>query len=339
MPRSKCAIDDRLRQEPVACTPVKLRDIVIQTEHLSAESSAWLSERCRLVICPFEDPGFADALADAAGLVVRTYTQVNQALLDLGPKLRVIGRAGTGLDNVDVPACQRRGVEVVYTPDANTQAVVEYVLCLICDVLRPRPPLDRVVAGRIWNHMREKTVGRRQMNELTLGILGLGRVGKRLARAATGIGFKVIYNDLLDIPANLRHGATPVSVEELFFTSDIVSIHIDGRPRNMNFVDSRLIERMKEEAIFINTSRGFVVDNLPLARFLKNNPGALAMLDVHEPEPFGEDYPFLGLPNARLYPHLASRTETAMNNMSWVVRDVAAVLEGRKPEFPAPMSE
>jgi phosphoglycerate dehydrogenase-like enzyme len=93
---------------------------------------------------------------------------------------------------------------------------------------------------------------------------------------------------------------------------------------------------MRPSAILINTSRGFVVDNLALKEFYAANRDALAMLDVHEPEPFAADYPLLGLPNVKLFPHLASRTETAMNNMSWVVRDVVAVLEGRTPEFPAP---
>jgi phosphoglycerate dehydrogenase-like enzyme len=195
--------------------------------------------------------------------------------------------------------------------------------------------MAQAVDSKSWDRLRAETVGRRQMSQLTLGILGLGRVGKRLARAASGIGFKVIYNDLLEIAPDQRHGATPVAVEQLFESSDIVSIHIDGRASNRNFVNARLIERMKPEVIFINTSRGFVVDNLPLAKFLKNHPEALAMLDVHEPEPFGAEYPLLGLPNARLYPHLASRTDQAMDNMSWVVRDVVKVLEGHEPMFPA----
>jgi D-3-phosphoglycerate dehydrogenase len=93
---------------------------------------------------------------------------------------------------------------------------------------------------------------------------------------------------------------------------------------------------LKPGAIFINTARGLVVDNLAMNSWLHDNPTAKVLLDVHEPEPFGPDYPLLGVPNAKLFPHLASRTETAMNNMSWVVRDVVAVLEGRKPEFAAP---
>lgn len=317
----------------------KHRDIVVQTEHLSPSAAAWLSECCQLIVCAPDGPGFSAAIADASGLVVRTYTVVDEPMLSRAPKLRVIGRAGVGLDNIDVEACRKRGIEVVYTPDANTQAVVEYVICLIGDALRPRVTLARALDLKEWNQIRAQTVGRWQMDQIKLGILGLGRVGKGLARAANGIGLNVIYNDLVDIPPDERFGAQPVSIEQLFETSDVISIHIDCRPENRNFVGARLIDRMKPGAIFINTSRGFVVDNLPLAKFLSIHPAALAMLDVHEPEPFGDDYPLLGLPNSRLYPHLASRTEQAMDNMSWVVRDVVAVLEGKQPEFPAPTND
>ena len=313
-------------------------ELVLQTEHLSDEAANWLAARCERVQCAPDAPEFPDILAQASGLVVRTYTIVNQALLARAPNLRVVGRAGVGLDNIDIKACRRRGIEVVYTPDANTHAVVEYVTCLLCDALRPRVAIQHAIATSEWNDLRSRTVGQRQMNQLTLGILGFGRVGRRLTQVASAIGYRVLYNDLLNIPPEQRGAASSVEVDDLFAMSDVVSIHIDGRASNRKFVSQSLLSRMKSMAVLVNTSRGFVVDNLALRAFLMHNPSALALLDVHEPEPFGTDYPFLGLPNARLYPHLASRTETAMNNMSWVVRDVLAVLEHRPPEFPAPVS-
>ena len=127
-------------------------------------------------------------------------------------------------------------------------------------------------------------------------------------------------------------------VDRLFSQSDVVSVHIDGRASNRHFVGAHLLTRMRSDVVFANTSRGFVVDSLALAEFLGTHPGAVGLLDVHEQEPFGEEYPLLGLPNARLYPHLASRTERAMLNMSWVVKDVVAVLEGREPQFQAEVS-
>jgi D-3-phosphoglycerate dehydrogenase len=216
--------------------------------------------------------------------------------------------------------------------------VVEYVVALMIDVLRPRIALNRAIDSAEWNRLRAETVGRRQINELIIGILGMGRVGKGLARVASAIGCRVLYNDLLEIEPQHRSGGEPVDVEMLFAQSDVLSIHVDGRPANRGFVDARLIRKMKANVLFINTSRGFVVDNLTLAEFMRSHAQATACLDVHEPEPFGPQYPLLGLPNVRLYPHLASRTETAMRNMSWVVKDVWAVLEGRRPLFPAPQA-
>src|SRR5262245_48967951 len=102
--------------------------VVVQTEHLDPAAAAWLGEHCRLVVCPHDSPDLHAAIKDAEGLVVRTYTRVDAGLLSRAPTLRVVGRAGVGLDNIDVHACRARGVEIVYTPDANTQAVVEYVV-------------------------------------------------------------------------------------------------------------------------------------------------------------------------------------------------------------------
>lgn len=311
-------------------------DIVLQTEHLSDEASAWLGQHCRLVMCQPDAPGFPSVLSEAAGLVVRTYTIVDESRLAGAPRLKVIGRAGTGLDNIDVAACRARGVEVVYTPEANTQAVVEYVICLLGDALRPRIELQETLKPSQWHDLRETMAARHQMDQLTLGILGLGRVGKRLAKAAAAIGFNVLYNDLVDIPSDQRHGAVPLPVRALFESSDVLSIHIDGRPTNHRFINEELLDLLKPEVVLLNTSRGLVVDNLALRRFLMANLKALAMLDVHDPEPFDAGYPLLGLPNARLYPHLASRTKAAMDSMSWVVKDVVAVLGGRPPQFPAP---
>lgn len=307
----------------------------MQSEHLSEPASKWLADHCELVVCAHDAPEFSEAISKASGLVVRTYTIIDTKLLDKAPNLRVIGRAGAGLDNIDLAVCRERNIAVVYTPDANTQAVVEYVITLLSNVLRPRAILSSSVDINDWKYLRAQTCATRQLSNLTLGILGLGRIGKRLAEVATAIGCQVIYHDLLDIPSDQRFGAEPVSLEQLFSDADVLSIHIDGRASNDNFVSSALIDRMKADVVFINTSRGFVVDTNSLADFLGDHPQALALIDVHEPEPFGSDYALLGLANAKLYPHLASRTQSAMENMSWVVKDVVKVLEGEKPQYPA----
>jgi D-3-phosphoglycerate dehydrogenase len=310
--------------------------MVLQSEHLSSEAAAWLAERCRLVACAYDDAKFDAELARADALVVRTYTIVNESLLKKSPRLRVVGRAGVGLDNIDVNACRARGVEVVYTPDANTQAVVEYVLFLIGDAIRPRQTIDRAVDAGAWRELRETHCGKRELAEMTIGILGLGRIGKCLTAVLTALGCRVLYYDLMNIPPAERSGGEPVDAQTLFREANVLSVHIDGRPSNAVFISAPLLNLMKRDVLFINTSRGLVVDSGALAAFMRKHEAARATLDVHEPEPFTSDYPLLGLPNVRLLPHIASRTDRAMLNMSWVVRDVVEVLEGRSPQFPAP---
>jgi phosphoglycerate dehydrogenase-like enzyme len=304
------------------------RPLVVVTENLAEPAYDWLAERCEAVRARPCEPAFA-ALADRIeGLVVRTYTTVDEALLRCLPQLRVVGRGGVGLDNIDLVACERRGVKVVHTPDANTQAVVEFVLCYLCDALRPRARLESHVPKGEWDRLRDEDyVGLWQMNELTLGILGLGRIGKRVAQVAKAIGFEVIFHDILGIPDEDRHGAEPVDLETLFRESDVLTVHIDGRPSNRRFVGAPLFALCKPDLVFLNTSRGMVIDQPALAAWLKANPAAMALLDVHDPEPPPSDYPLFGVENAFLTAHLASRTLTAMDNMSWVVKDVVAALE------------
>ncbi len=310
---------------------------VIQTEHLAPEAAAWLAERCTLIRSEPDDPGFAAALADAAALVVRTYTTVDAALLAGAARLRVVGRAGAGLDNIDVEACRARGVEVVYTPDANTQAVVEYVLAQLTSLLRPGVVLDEPVAPEAWKRLRARRPDRPQMSEMTLGLLGLGRIGRRLAQVAAAIGFRrVLYHDLAQIAPQDRCGAVPVPPGQLFAEADVLSLHVDGRQTNRRFVGEALLQRMKPDVVFLNTSRGYVVDSSALASFLRDHPGSVALLDVHDPEPFDAVYPLLGMPNVRLFPHMAAATRRADLDMSWVVRDVVAVLAGDPPRCAAP---
>jgi phosphoglycerate dehydrogenase-like enzyme len=311
------------------------RPVAIQTEHLDEDAAAWLGERCKLIVVPYDDPAFAKAACEADALVVRTYTKVNKALLDASPKLRVVGRAGVGLDNFDLAACAQRNVAVVHTPDANTRAVVEYVVSLICDVTRPRAFLQGPLEPLRWREAREELKAARQWCELTIGILGLGRIGKRLAKVATALDATVLYHDIAEIPPECRFGATPVSKAELFERSDILSIHVDGRRANRATVAAAELGRCKSTVCVINTSRGFVVDNMALAEFMIAHPGACALLDVHEPEPFDGTYPLLDIANVHLAPHIASSTALAHTNMSWVVKDVWRVLTGEKPEFPA----
>ena len=315
-------------------TTTAQRFTVVQTEHLDEGCARWLAERVDLVVCSDGEAEFAEALARADGLVVRTYTRVDEGLLAKAPRLKVVGRAGVGVDNIDVAACRARGVIVVNTPDANTQAVVEYVLGILTDALRPRHWMSEAVGEAEWKRLRATFVGRRQLDEMVLGVYGMGRIGRRVAKAATAIGMRVLYCDLVEIPEAERHGAQPVDRESLLREADVLTLHVDGRPENRHMIDDPALAMVKPDVVFINTARGMLVNGVALAGFLRKHSEAQAWVDVHEPEPFGADYPLVGLANAHLAPHLASRTETAMRRMSAVVYDVWRVLNGIEPEWP-----
>lgn len=312
------------------------RPLVIQTEDLSANAVAFLRERCELVHCPIGEEGrFQELVGRAEALVVRTYTRVDAALLARAPRLKVVGRAGVGLDAVDVEACKSRGVRVVYTPDANSRAVAEYVFAMLFDALRPRVFLERALATAEWNTLRRELLAPRELGSLTLGVLGLGRIGTRVARIGAGFGMRVFYHDVREIAEDDRWGAESLSQEALCAESDVISIHVDNRPTNRHLVNDYLLSLCKPNAIIVNAARGFIVDAAALAAFLRANPGSRALLDVHDPEPFREDSPLLGLPNAHLSPHIAAATAEAHENMSAVVEDVWRVLNNESPTHEA----
>ncbi|MGP1273218.1 MAG: NAD(P)-dependent oxidoreductase [Phycisphaerales bacterium] len=309
------------------------RPLVIQTEDLDDEAARWLAARVTLVRLGPSDPAFAGAVARAAGLVVRTYTRVDSALLSAAPALRVVARAGVGLDNIDLAACAARGVRVVHTPGANTAAVVEFVVALTVDALRPRVFLERPLGdAEAWQTIRRELTAPRQLADLTLGVIGMGRIGTRVAEVGRSLGMRVLFADLE--PRGLTFGRQ-VSLEQVCESADVISVHVDGRPGNRGLLGPDAFGRMRSDVVFINTSRGFVVDAVACAEFMVGHPSACAMLDVHEPEPIGATSPLLDIPNVHLSPHIAGATASAKAAMSWVVRDLWRVLTGEEPAHAA----
>lgn len=316
------------------------RPLVIVTEGSDAKPLDWLKEQTQVVEAAMEEPAFAENIGRAEGLVVRTYTRVDDKLLHRAPKLKVVGRGGVGLENIDVAACRRRGVEVVYTPDANTLAVGDFIFGYLLQMLRPWNFFrDAVYPPAEFKRIRN-TVRGRQLNELTIGILGMGRVGRRVGHiAVNGFGMRVIYNDLIDFQKQgnpPKFAATAVDKETLYRESDILSLHVTMLPGNENLVGREQLAMMKKDAVLLNTSRGEVLDAHALADAIRTGKLAGAALDVFHPEPPKPDFPLIGLPNVLLTPHLAARTYTALENMSWVVRDVVDVIRGKPAKFPAP---
>jgi D-3-phosphoglycerate dehydrogenase / 2-oxoglutarate reductase len=309
--------------------------LVLITEPIAPQPMAWLGDRCTIVEMGTDDPRFPETLARAHALIVRTYTHVDQSMLDNALELRVVGRAGVGLDNIDLNACTARGVRVVNTPHANALAVVEYTVSMLISTLRPINRLKGAVDLERWHQLREDAITPRSVVGTPLGIIGLGHIGSRVARVAGALGMRVCHHDLKTIDESNTHGSESRSLETLLSQSECVCVHVDGRAQNHGFLSDQAFALMHPDVVFINASRGFVVDSDAAARFAVANPRASLVLDVHDPEPIGADSPLLGLPNVILTPHIAAATTQAKTEMSWVVRDVWAVLSGHHPESPA----
>ncbi len=301
---------------------------VVITEGLEDQPLRWLQSQARVVECSVRDAAALQKhLATADGLIVRTYTQVNAALLAQAPRLRVVGRAGVGLENIDQQACKDRGIAVISTPAANTHAVVEYVFNLIFHLGRPLVHLPSPVSAEAFHRYR-KTIRGLEIHGRTISILGMGRIGTSVGRVAHAFGMKVLYNDLLDVAGNITFPAQSVPKEELYRQADILTIHVSHQPGNRHLINDGTLALVKPTAYLINTSRGEVVDAAALADVLRAGKLAGAALDVHDPEPPGPDYPLWGIPNLVFAPHLAARTQGAMDAMSWVARDVIEYLRG-----------
>lgn len=308
--------------------------VVLIPEPLAQAPLDWLSERAR-IIHPESQTISDDELAQADALIVRTYTKVDRSLLDRAPNLRVIARAGVGLDNIDLDACKSRSIPVVHTPAANTEAVVEYVLSMMLGALRPIVQLDHQIDPSQWGSFRDDAITPGTCVGTSLGIIGMGRIGQHVARCATALGMKPMYNDLIQIDPDNRHGASPQKLDTIARDCRVITIHIDGREENRKILDDTFFNQLRDDVILINASRGMVMDTQAAARFAQTHHSATLILDVHDPEPIPEDSLLWSLPNVTLTPHIAAGTRQAKEAMSWVVRDVVRVLNAEAPEYPA----
>lgn len=273
-------------------------------------------------------------VGDCDALLVRTSAQVTRAVLEASSRLKVVGRAGVGLENIDLEAAGDHGVVVVHTPGAATDAVADLTVGLLICLLRGIHESDAAVrAGRFHEHRRCSPS--REMAELTLGIVGMGRIGRAVARRCRqGFNMRVIYNDILPVePAGIQ--ATPVEKSELFHEADIVSLHVPLTPETRGLINDESLRDLKPNALLINTARGAVVDSLALARRLCEGALGGAALDVVEPEPLPDGHPLLSAPRTLFTPHVGARSHSGLLRMSGVVEDVERVLTGEQPIHPA----
>ncbi len=267
------------------------------------------------------------ALADADALLVRSATKVDKALLDAAPRLIVVGRAGVGVDNVDVPAATARGVLVINAPTANVVSAVEHTFALLFSLLRRVPAAASSMASGKWE--KSKFVGS-ELSGKTLGIIGMGQVGSRVAARARAFEAKVIGHDPFLLPDRAREmGVELMGLPELLQAADIVTLHATVAAGGKPILGREELSLMKKGAILLNVGRGKLVDRQALHDILASGHLAGAALDVFDPEPPDPNDPLFKLPNVVATPHLGASTVEAQERVSLqTVEAVADALAG-----------
>ncbi len=260
-------------------------------------------------------------------IVARTTTRITNAILEsVTPKLKHVAIWGTAADHVALESARRLGVVVTNTPNAATVAVAEHALALLLSLARKIPQLDLRVRGGEWPGGQLT-----QLAGKTLGIVGIGAVGIRLARIAEGIGMRILMSSLNEAePAEVNSSWSEVGFTELLANSDAVSVHARLTPQTRSMFGSSEFSRMKPTALFVNTARGQLVNPRALAEALANETIAGAALDVFNAEPLARDSELAHLPNVILTPHIASNTSEALTvSLNMVVDNVVDYLQGR----------
>ncbi len=262
----------------------------------------------------------AERVASCAALVVRNRTQVRGDLLAAARQLRVVGRLGVGLDNIDTDACAARGIDVIPATGANTVAVAEYVIGTAFILLRGTYLSSDAVAGGKWP--RAALSNGRELAGKTLGLVGFGGIGRHTALLARSLGMTVVANDpaLTHADPHWRdHATTPMALDDLLSQSDVVSLHVPLLPSTRNLLDATRLARMKSGAVLINTARGGIIDESALADALRGGRLAGAALDVFVSEPLPAGSPLEGAPNLLLTPHIAGVTTESNQRVSSLI--------------------
>ncbi|MBL8330640.1 MAG: hydroxyacid dehydrogenase [Rubrivivax sp.] len=256
-------------------------------------------------------------------LVVRNRTQVRGELLaGLPAHCRVIGRLGVGLDNIDVPACEARGLQVIPATGANALSVAEYVIGTAMMLLRGAYQSTAAVSAGRWP--RGPLSNGREIAGKTLGLVGFGSIGQLTAQLARALGMQVIAFDALmepDHPAYAQQRVRGTGLEEVMTTSDVLSLHVPLVESTRGLLSAERIAAMKRGAVLVNTARGGIVDEVALAAALKSGHLGGAAIDVFQQEPLPAAPHFDGCPNLVLTPHIAGVTAEANERVSFLIAD------------------
>jgi D-3-phosphoglycerate dehydrogenase len=252
-------------------------------------------------------------------LIVRSRTKVTKEVMEAGKRLKIVGRAGAGLDNIDVVSAEKKGLKVLNTPEAPAEAVAELTLGLILCLARSIPNADKAMKEGKW--IKKELVGS-ELKGKTLGTIGLGNIGERVARLTHMFGMKILITKRTPPDTSLLKEleARFVSLSELLELSDMVTIHIPYTSQTHHMIGEKELQKMKKSAYLINTSRGAIVDEKALLNALQTGKIGGAALDVYEAEP-PADWSLMRLPNVVCTPHIGAQTEEGQKTASLILAD------------------
>ena len=313
------------------------RPLVVLAGPIHPDGKALLETEARVVVCDDEtEAGLAKAAAEAQGILFRIQPRCTESLMATCKRLRVVGRHGVGLDTVDIPAATRLGVAVVHAPGSNSQAVAEHALMLMLACTKRTLAIDKATRAGDWS-MKQLTgnTGNVELAGRTLGIVGVGNIGRRVAKFAGALGMRVLgYDKYVPDDEVLRRGAQPVkSLEALLPQVDVLTCHTPLTPETRHMINEKTLGLMKKGGIYINTSRGPVQEERALFEALTRGHLAAAGLDVFEEEPTPLDNPLLNLPNVVCSSHVAGVTLEANRQMAMQVSaEMLRVLRGERPD-------
>ena len=313
------------------------KPVVLLYEPIHAEGLAVLQKMAQVRYAPgWAEEEVLPMLDAVEGIIIRANGRNTRRLMEAAPRLKVVGRHGVGLDNVDVAAATELGICVVNTPDANAESVAEHALGLMIALAKKIVRADKAAHRGEW-HARYEYIGT-ELRDKTLGLVGFGRIGQRTATLChLALQMPILYYDVVDYPdVEAELDARRMSLEDLLFAADVVSVHVPLLPTTRGLIGEAEFRRMKPTAYFINTSRGGVVQEADLIAALQEGRIAGAGLDVFESEPIGLDHPFLSMDNVTLTPHTASYADATFCARDHDVGQTAlTILRGEVPRWVA----
>ena len=317
---------------------MKKRFNVLVTRRLHRSSLDELGKKCNVVLhtgkIPIPKKNLINKIRDMDGLICHPYDTIDKEVISNAKNLKAISTFSVGFDHIDINFAKTQKIKIGYTPEVLTNATAELTIALILDVMRRVSEGDRIIRNKKWNQIfGAYDYTGTEVAGKTIGIIGMGRIGREVARKAKGLGMNVIYHNRKPVSKKIEKMLKTkyVSEDTLYKKSDVISLHVPYNKNTHHLINSKIFKKMKNTSFLINTSRGKIVNEKQLVTALKKKEIQGAGMDVYESEPLQKDSLLIKLENVILAPHVGSSTRETRQKMSDItVQNLILTLEGKK---------